>query len=251
MRALTLIIEVDDKLDSITLLKSLFYPQNGFFKLTSVLDDLTFKSSRWLGLPVNRGEDEVILTDKELFVDKIYTGVPPDCYLGFNKVLEFLDEQIRGGYLVAQMFGTVRVILDDIGERDVFREVQKFECYYPETSTSDFRGSVWHQALFLPFWFAIEQLYNFYDVWIQFGSCLWFSHHPDYMEHPNPKSVKINFERLRRYLEHFFRNHLVYCRNVMINPDENPDNIKIAEEELKPALLTMLQGKINDIEILL
>jgi len=44
---------------------------------------------------------------------------------------------------------------------------------------------------------------------------------------------------------------VVWKGNVMLNPDENSDNIQIAEEELKPVLLEMLHGKINDIEILL
>jgi hypothetical protein len=61
MRPIIVGIEVDDKLDKITLLKEFLYPIDGFFQLTSVKDDLSFKNIRWLGLTMPWNEREIIL----------------------------------------------------------------------------------------------------------------------------------------------------------------------------------------------
>jgi hypothetical protein len=251
MRPIIVGIEVDDKLDKITLLKELLYPINGFFKLTSVKDDLSFKNVRWIGLTIPWDEREIILMEeKERFLNESYTKVKPDCYLEFNKVADFLDYQIREMSLSVIFYGALYLHIPNIGEQYIFREVQKFECYYPQSSPSTFRGSIWHKALFPLFWISIEELYGFYDVWFYLGSWSFFDEYvPDYIE-PIPKEcARANFQNLYRYLEGFVERHLPYCRNCFINPDEVAINFKLAEK-LKPILLQLFHGQIKDIEII-
>ena len=251
MRPIILSIGIDNKLDKITLLKELLYPIDGFFRLTSVEDESNLRNPKWLGLPIPRYEREIILMEeKEQFLTESYTKVTPDCYLEFNQVVDFLEEQIQGLGLCVEFDGAVHINIPDIGERYIFREVQKFERHYSQYSTSGFRGSVWHKALFPLFWISIEELYGFYDVWFYLGSWAFFDEYvPSYIE-PIPKEyAKANFQNLYRYLEGFVDRYLPYCRNCFINPDEVAVNFKLAEK-LKPILLELFHGQIEEIEII-
>jgi len=251
MRPIVISIEIDNKLDKITLLKELLYPIDGFFRLTSVKNDTNIWNPKWLGLPISLHEREIMLMEeKERFLNESYTEVTPDCYLEFNQVVDFLSAQIQNPGLCVEFDGAVHIHIPDIGKQYIFREAQKFECYYPQSSTSGFRGSVWHKALFPLFWIDIEELYGFYDVWFYLGSWVFFSEDiPSYIK-PIPREYAIaNFQKLYHYLESFVQRYLPYCRNCFINPGEAAVNFKIAEK-LKPILLELFHGKIKDIEII-
>ena len=251
MRPIIISIGIDDKLDKITLLKELLYPIDGFFQLTSVENESNLRNPKWLGLPIPRYEREIILLEeKERFLNELYTEVTSDCYLEFNQVVDFLEEQIQWRGLCVEFDGAVHINIPDVGERYIFREVQKFERYYSKSSTSGFRGSIWHKALFPLFWISIEELYGFYDVWFYLGSWSFFDEYvPSYIK-PIPKEyAKANFQNLYRYLESFVERYLPYCRNCFINPDEVAVNFKLAEK-LKPILLELFHGQIEDIEII-
>lgn len=252
MRKLHIITGIDKALDKITLLKELLYPVDNFFQLTAIWKWSVPNKPQWQDIELSLDDDEIILLEgKEHFINKIHTAITPNNYIyDFNDVFNFLEEQIVGpNSLDAKFFGAIPITYNDMGEQYVFREVHDVEWIYINPPPSKPRGSVWHQMLFPIFWIWIEELNDAYDVWFQFGSRLWYPNQEQYVKYFTPEQQQANLARLCQYLSHFFERNLVYCQDVMLDPNENAENGKIAEF-LKPIILQMLKGKITEIEIL-
>ena len=123
MKALSLILEVSNQLDKISLLKELLSLQDGFLKLTSVCKKSVPGKREWLGLSFNPIETEqiILIPEKERFVSQLFTEVTPDSYLeDFNEVVNFLGNQLGERGLYAKFYGAIPVQNAEMGERYLF-----------------------------------------------------------------------------------------------------------------------------------